>query len=630
MALRKRPIAAGITALIFSSWVSALGLGELKLNSALNEPLDAEIRLLNVGELGEAEILAGLAPAVDYANAGIDREQVHNSLVFRLDFAAAGGPLLRVMSNKPIREPYLDLLVDVQWPSGRLLREYTLLLDLPVFSRESSLERAFQAEGAPRSTAPAPRPRYTAPADFQDNEPPPVASGDEYLVNSGDTLWSIASRISGNGSVHRTMSAIHQLNPDAFIGGDINLLRSGHVLRLPVSGQTAALETPDSGSLPAPTADRPVVADVASSEQSEMLAPQLSATSRAPSAEDPGEAEPSGRLRLSAIDPNTANETDYPGPSASGLSAANGAGGGQAIRAELSTIQEEMARTQRENAELKDRLANLEEQLSTMQRLIEIDDGGLRAAQLAAADGAADRGVAGEASTAPPAQLNQQIKSEKGWFDTVSSYLVYAIGVLVLLIGGVVFAVLKKRRGSDESQEDYFPPVAERVTPPVRVVERQVADAAPQASSLDDIDLREDDDIFAAAAAPAARSNDQSRQERVESSLTEADASPDLQQPSLEESDDVELDLSEFELDDFQALESTSAPGAQQSGDPLNLDDEFDFLNDADEGDTQLELAQAYIDMGDAAGAREILQEVIESGSDAHKDLARSLLAKIS
>src|SRR5690606_38499162 len=112
MALRKRPMAAGVAALffsscLFSSWIAALGLGKVELHSALNEPLDAVIRLDHTAELGEAEIIAGLASAQDFAAAGIDRELILSDLAFKLDFSDPANPLLRITSHKPIREPYL-------------------------------------------------------------------------------------------------------------------------------------------------------------------------------------------------------------------------------------------------------------------------------------------------------------------------------------------------------------------------------------------------------------------------------------------------------------------------------------------------------------------------------------------
>src|SRR5690606_20184200 len=362
MALRKRPIAAGVAAFFFSSWAAALGLGEIQLNSALNEPLDAEIRLHNTGELGDTEILAGLASAEDFANAGLERELILSDLDFRLDFTS-GSPVLRVTSQRPIREPYLDFLVDVQWPSGRVLREYTLLLDLPVFSGDRARPVTAPSPSMPPAQSPGrravdPAPEPSPMADWGD-EPEPLASGEQYQVGAGDTLWRIASRLPGEASVHRKMAAIQRLNPDAFIAGNINLLRAGQVLRLPDYGEVANLADPAPAEVTAP--------DIAGAPDSaEALAPQLSASDR-DGGEPAAEAPAPGRLKLSAIDPNTANESDLltPATATPGVG-----GGGEALRGELELIQDELARTQRENVELKDRLANLEDQLGTLQQMV--------------------------------------------------------------------------------------------------------------------------------------------------------------------------------------------------------------------------------------------------------------------
>src|SRR5690606_37363413 len=180
----------------------------------------------------------GLASAEDFANAGLERELILSDLDFRLDFSS-GTPVLRVTSQRPIREPYLDFLVDVQWPSGRVLREYTLLLDLPVFSGDAARGAATAATSmpppqSPRQRAVDPAPEPSPMADWGD-EPEPLASGEQYQVGAGDTLWRIASRLPGEASVHRKMAAIPRLNPDAFIAGNITLLPAVQVLRLPAS-----------------------------------------------------------------------------------------------------------------------------------------------------------------------------------------------------------------------------------------------------------------------------------------------------------------------------------------------------------------------------------------------------------
>jgi pilus assembly protein FimV len=112
----------------------AIGLGDIKLRTALNEPLKADIQLLQVKDLSENEILVNLAPKEAFAKAGVDRDFLLTSLRFRLDLADPKNPRVVVTTEQPMREPYLNFLVEVQWPSGRLLREYTLLMDLPAFA----------------------------------------------------------------------------------------------------------------------------------------------------------------------------------------------------------------------------------------------------------------------------------------------------------------------------------------------------------------------------------------------------------------------------------------------------------------------------------------------------------------
>ena len=623
MALRKRPIAAGVAAFFFSSWAAALGLGEIQLNSALNEPLDAEIRLHNTGELGDTEILAGLASAEDFANAGLERELILSDLDFRLDFTS-GSPVLRVTSQRPIREPYLDFLVDVQWPSGRVLREYTLLLDLPVFSGDRARPVTAPSPSMPPAQSPGrravdPAPEPSPMADWGD-EPEPLPSGEEYQVGAGDTLWRIASRLPGEASVHRKMAAIQRLNPDAFIAGNINLLRAGQVLRLPDYGEVANLADG------APAATEVAAPDpAAATDRAEALAPQLSASDRDSGGEAAAPAPAPGRLKLSAIDPNTANESDLLTPA----TASPGAGGGEALRGELALIQDELARTQRENVELKDRLSNLEEQLGTLQQLVVLEDGDLRAAQLAAAAGGQDADNQDGGATAPEQNRKTESQSDKGWFDTVSSYLAYIVGFVVVLIGVLVALVLRKRGREVDQDDDYFPVSSRQEAPPR--AERREPEAAP-VSSVDDIALREDDQFFtapaAATAVPAAKVVADEIEPLVEPSLAPEPAAPARPAPAAStEIEDLELDLSEFELDDVREEPAAPATPAAGSLDDLNLDD-FDF-GDTDEGDTQLELAQAYLDMGDNAGAREILQEVMESGNDQQKAKAQALLAQL-
>ena len=133
-----------VGSMVLSETAQAIGLGDIKLRSALNEPLRAEIKLVQVKDLTENQIIVNLAPPEDFANAHVDREFLLNSLRFRLDLDDPSNPKVVVTTQQPIREPFLNFLVEIQWPSGRLLREYTLLMDLPTYA-ETPVSSGFEA-----------------------------------------------------------------------------------------------------------------------------------------------------------------------------------------------------------------------------------------------------------------------------------------------------------------------------------------------------------------------------------------------------------------------------------------------------------------------------------------------------
>jgi pilus assembly protein FimV len=156
--VRKLVLAIAAASALSSGMAHALGLGEVTLQSALNQPLVAEIELLEVRDLGSSEVLPSLASAEAFSKAGVDRQYFLTDLKFTSLVKPNGKSVIRVTSTKPMREPYLNFLVEVLWPNGRLLREYTLLLDPPLYTPQSVLSAA-----APVVAAPAPRPQVTAP-----------------------------------------------------------------------------------------------------------------------------------------------------------------------------------------------------------------------------------------------------------------------------------------------------------------------------------------------------------------------------------------------------------------------------------------------------------------------------------
>lgn len=222
--------------ILYSGLASAIGLGEITLHSALSQPLEAEIGLLDVGDLTDSEIKVSLAPADVFERAGVDRVLFLNDLRFSPMIRGSSGHI-RVVSNKPVREPYLNFIVEVARPNGRLLREYTLLLDPPEAS-------AYNPVAAPLGNSAArldDRRNSAATSQPAPTEAPPATQGKRYTVVRGDNLWAIAQRQSaGSGmSTAQMMNGIHALNPSAFANGDPSRLSVGQSLLLPDAAGSA-------------------------------------------------------------------------------------------------------------------------------------------------------------------------------------------------------------------------------------------------------------------------------------------------------------------------------------------------------------------------------------------------------
>ena len=131
----------------------ALGLGEVRLESFLNEPLKASVDLLNMGGLHEDEIKIRLATTEDFDKLGLERNFFLTNIRFDVVADGNGGARIVISSEEPVLEPYLDFIVEARWPSGRLIREYTVLVDPQVFSQAtpvvSASQRVEEVEGIP-------------------------------------------------------------------------------------------------------------------------------------------------------------------------------------------------------------------------------------------------------------------------------------------------------------------------------------------------------------------------------------------------------------------------------------------------------------------------------------------------
>ena len=228
----------------------ALGLGDIRLSSALNEPLRAEIALLSATPEELDGLKIALASADTFERYGLDRPLYMTRLSFSIVRSGrSDGNVVRVTSQDPLTEPFVTVLVEATWPSGRLLREYTVLLDPPTFA-PPPVAATSQAVRAPSRAAPADSGQIERPAErrpAQQETPAPAPSrapadtrsfdttdGGDVQVQRGDTLWGIAQRVRPDNrlGMNQMMLAIYEANPDAF-AGNINRLSAGARLRIP-------------------------------------------------------------------------------------------------------------------------------------------------------------------------------------------------------------------------------------------------------------------------------------------------------------------------------------------------------------------------------------------------------------
>ena len=242
--MRKSILACTVSFLMspMASW--ALGLGDVQVNSSLNQPLSAEIALDSVTKKDLDTLRVGLAPKAVYARTNVERSEYLSKFRFKL-IERNGKHYISVTTRKAFREPFATFLVEANWRSGRLLREYTLLLDPPNF-----ISKQAQPVATPSvSSSTRVKKIYTTPdSNNLTNEtygpsekpnrittPEPEHSGNLSYgpTAKDDTLWSIAKAMAPpNVSVNQMMLALLRDNPEAFEHNNINSLKKGYVLRI--------------------------------------------------------------------------------------------------------------------------------------------------------------------------------------------------------------------------------------------------------------------------------------------------------------------------------------------------------------------------------------------------------------
>jgi len=381
---RKLAVAlASILAMTCTSGAQALGLGNIEVNSKLNQPLNASIRLLNVDLADQNDVSIKLASVAAFQRAGLQRPPVLATLRFS-PFSPLDNNrgVITISTAQPIKEPFLNFLVEVNWSQGRVLREYTVLLDPPTYRADVA---PIQAQ-PPKPVAAAPVDRVSsrtissrpenrlsglsaaAVADSSNSSRLLNAEGSSnqpaHNVKKGDNLWVIAERMrQGTGASHQQMmTALFNANRNAFIRGNMNLLRTGRTLQMPTEAELAAVSSSEASKmLSAHKKEWNELRESASAK------PSSAAASKAPiESGDDGDS--------TAMQPmNAGSGRLIIGGAGDQTRAVGGAGSeeGTALRAQITSLKEENKRIEQENKQLAEDLKTTRNLVEDLQKQVD-------------------------------------------------------------------------------------------------------------------------------------------------------------------------------------------------------------------------------------------------------------------
>jgi len=367
--LKRTLLAAAISALSFSA--TAAGLGRITVLSGLGQPLRAEVEIAAAPEEIQ-NMTARLASADAFRQAGIDYSPSVSGLRMSVERRGSGA-VVRVSSDRPINEPFVDMLVELNWSAGRLIREYTFLLDPP----DTGTARASVAVASPEVRygqsgvrAVAPAVRRPAAAHIARPVAASQGGGRAYMVQSGDTLNRIAMENRPDGvSMEQMLLALFQGNRSAFEGDDMNRLQAGKILRIPDAEGVRQL---------AGEGGRQQLVGQSSDfgRYSRKLAEQAAA---GPAKEAPAQQGSGGKIGAKVEDraQSAVGSSDRLKVSKSEEGVRAGGAGGEKSVARLQALEEDLVSRDKALNEANTRLAELEKSIKELQRLVELKSQGM-------------------------------------------------------------------------------------------------------------------------------------------------------------------------------------------------------------------------------------------------------------
>lgn len=564
-------LASGLLAL--AGPVLALGLGRIEVRSQQGQPLLAEIPVVSSDPAELRQLQARLASPETFARIGLEPPRgVVSDLQFNVALDAGGRPVIRVTSAAPVTQDALTFLVEVDWGQGRLVREYSALVAVPdtVAAPAQPSIQAPVAAAAPNIVRPPAAQSDAAPPAESAQARDPVATASPQAataapssagrmapgealpaVRAGQTLSSIAAPLAEEAgiSVNQAMVLLLRANPDAFIGGNLNLVRQGAVLRVPARDAWDQLSAAEANAV--------VREQVGQWRELRRPAPQpadAAATADTPSTASAA-ASRTADARLEITPPANGSQ---PAGTQSGIAAG---AGGDMLRQELQQANETVAARNAEIDELKARLDDLQQLQDKQQQLIELKD-----AELAAAQQRLDAS-------------NQQTSAATGAFPWMW------LGLAIIVVAALAF--LLGRRGRNPAPARPFHGAVLAAGTPTGPAASSPAALVPEADP--------EPAFVRAASAPVAASPDNAP------AVSTAAPGPTWHAPSAPVTAQVQPDVP-ADTPDIDTPDVVPASVELDTGAAVELPP----------GVERIELARAYIDLGDTETARSLLQETVD------------------
>jgi len=540
-----------VAAFTLSTCVSAVGMGGINVASALGQPLKADIELVAVGKADKASLVARLASPDIYRGAGLEYPY-GTKFKFQIESRANGESYIKVSSAQPINDPFVSMLVELTWASGKLLREYTFLLDPPDYVAEQPKPAEVQAvapavQAAPPEIAPletAAKPveqtdqerryqkewvetarkqaqpmRATAPMDEKvfaaapERKPAAVVTGN-VTVQHGDTLNKIAVQNKPTEvSLERMLVALYRANADQFDGKNMNRIKAGKILRLPEQSELMNVAQSDAAKeIRAQTADwnayRQKLAAAAPAASQPQEAQQVATGKIASSIADKAPV-----AKESAKEVLKLSKGEAPGDKA------GAAGKPMSVQDKKNAEQEDAIAKAKGLKEEQARAALLEKNLQDMQRLAQLKSeaaalatqpsGAAPEAAVSAVAAASSVAAASEVKPAPVAKPKPKAKPvvvpQPSLVDQILGEPLYLIGgaAILLGLGGIGFMLNRRRQAAaGGGQNEDVGAITGHITAPVAPSPETgdftstTGEHPAAASQSDDVDPISEADLF--------------------------------------------------------------------------------------------------------------------------------------